>query len=255
MTDSGSPHLHAGMSRRERRQLLESLRASGLPDLHPAPSEPASSPAPEPAPAAARAPEPPTVLLVCTGNICRSPMAEILLRARLGELGVRFHSAGTHALVDHEMDAQSRELSLGLGATAHDAAAHRARLLTEPHLREADLILTMSREHRTHVVQLLPEALRRVFTLREFARLAATLSSESARDAADAGGPTPRERLGAVVAAVGAQRGMSVPASAEDDDVVDPYRRSQRTYDLSVAQLTPAIDEVERVVRAALRAR
>ena len=228
MTDPGSPHLHTGMSRRERRRLLDSLRASGLPDLHPADAGAAPASAPEPLLPEAEAP---TVLIVCTGNICRSPMAEMLLRARLGDLGVRFHSAGTHALVDHAMDAQSRELALGAGATATDADAHRARLLTETHLRDADLVLAMSREHRTHAAQLLPEVLRRVFTIREFARLAATLSSESARAAADAGGSAPRERLRAVVAAVGDQRGLTVLASADDDDVID------RTLELAAAAL------------------
>ena len=42
------------------------------------------------------------------------------------------------------------------------------------------------------------------------------------------------------------------PSAAEDDDVIDPYRRSQATYEASAAQLLPGIDEVERIVRAAL---
>lgn len=193
----------------------------------------------------------PTILTVCTGNICRSPMAEALLRARLGPLGVRVHSAGTQALVDHAMTEPAQALAVQLGAISADAAAHRARYLVEPLLRETDLVLAMSREHRSHTVQMMPSMLRRVFTVREFARLASTLSSDDARAAADAAGVSPPARLRAVVSAVGAQRGLT-PANGEDDDVIDPYRRSQATYELSASQLAPAVDEVERVIRAAL---
>lgn len=178
-------------------------------------------------------------------------MAEVLLRARLEGLGVRVHSAGTHALVDHEMTEPAQEIAVELGAAAGAAAAHHARYLIEPMLRDADLVLTMAREHRSHAVQLVPTALRRTFTLREFARLASTLSSEDARAAADAVGDDPRERLRAAALAVTGQRGLSA-ATPDEDDVIDPYRRSRETYELSASQLAPAIDDVERVVRAAL---
>ncbi|WP_417508025.1 low molecular weight phosphatase family protein [Microbacterium sp.] len=193
----------------------------------------------------------PTILTVCTGNICRSPMAEVLLRAKLEPLGVRVHSAGTHALVDHEMTEPAQELAVELGATAYAAADHRARYLIDPMLKDADLILTMAREHRSYAVQLVPGALRRTFTVREFARLAQSLSTDDARAAAEAAGDDPRERVRAVALAVTGQRGMAA-AAPENDDVIDPYRRSRETYELSASQLAPAIDDVERIVRAAL---
>ncbi len=191
-----------------------------------------------------------TILTVCTGNICRSPMGEVLLRARLGDLGVRVHSAGTHALVDHGMTEQASQLAVARGASEADAGAHRARYLTEPILAETDLVLAMTREHRSYVVQMDPRLLRRTFTVREFARLASTLSDDQARqavqDATDAS-----SRLQALALAVGAQRGLT-HAAPEDDDVIDPYRRSQETYELSASQLVPALDEVDRLVRAVL---
>lgn len=192
-----------------------------------------------------------TILTVCTGNICRSPLAEVLLRARLEPLGVRVHSAGTHALVGHGMPEPALELALQAGADPEVAAAHHARYLVEPHLADADLILTMAREHRSHVVKMMPNRLRRTFTIREFARLASTLPTDEARAAADAAGDPPQDRLAAVLRSVVDQRGLT-PSTADDDDVIDPYRRSRETYARSASQLVPTLDEVERIVRVAL---
>lgn len=244
MHDQSFDGIPAAMGRREWRERLDAPQQ--------APAPPTSAPpllfgAP-PAEVVATAP---TVLTVCTGNICRSPMAEALLRARLSDLGIRVHSAGTQALVDHGMTEPAQEIAVQLGALSADAAAHRARYLVEPLLRETDLVLAMSREHRSHTVQMMPSMLRRVFTVREFARLASTLSSDDARAAADTAGDSAPARLRAVVSAVGAQRGLT-PANGEDDDVIDPYRRSRTTYELSASQLAPAVEEVERIIRAAL---
>lgn len=192
-----------------------------------------------------------TILTVCTGNICRSPMAEVLLRARLEKLGVRVHSAGTHALVGHGMPDPALALAVDAGADAAAAAAHQARYLVEPLIADADLVLGMSREHRSHVVKMMPSRLRRTFTVREFARLASTLSSDDARAAADAAGTVAQERFAAVVQAVVDQRGLTA-GGGDEDDVVDPYRRSDATYARSAAQLIPALDEVERLVRVAI---
>lgn len=243
------------MSRREWREMQEAA-AAAEPSPPPAaqsapPSEAASLAALLGAPDARDAAAPLTILTVCTGNICRSPLAEVLLRAELEPLGVRVHSAGTHALVGHGMPEPALELAAREGVDPEVAAAHQARYLVEPLLEDADLILTMAREHRSHVVKMMPSRLRRTFTVREFARLASTLSSADARAAADAAGASPRERLAAVLRAVNDQRGLT-PSSGDDDDVIDPYRRSRETYARSAAELTPALVEVERLVRDAL---
>lgn len=190
--------------------------------------------------------------MVCTGNVCRSPMAEALLRAELSGAGVRIHSAGTRALIDKPMTAEAQELAIEFGASREVVEAHRARWLLEPIAEDADLVLTMSREHRTGAVELAPRMLRQTFTIREFARLARDLSSDEIASAADAAGDSPRARLGAVTALVTQQRGITPPAPPQDDDVIDPYRRSREMYEKSAAQLVPAVAEVSRVLRAAL---
>jgi len=196
------------------------------------------------------------ILTVCTGNICRSPLAEALLRTRLAPYQPVVHSAGTQGLDSAAMTAEAQHLAVALGVAAEVADQHRSRYLTEGDLRTPDLVLAMSREHRRKVVELSPARLRSAFTVREFARLAADTPDLDIAQAAVTGGADGRARARAAVAAVAAQRGMSAPpADPADDDVIDPYRRSWDTYQLSAQQLVPAIDQVVRVMSIAMTAR
>lgn len=196
------------------------------------------------------------ILTVCTGNICRSPLAEVLLQTRLGALGAQVRSAGTQGLDRSPMTTEAQRLAADLGGDTALAAAHRSSYLTEGDLQTPDLILAMSREHRRRVVEYAPARLRSTFTVREFARLAADADDVDIVAAADAAGDDPSLRARAAVAAVAAMRGRSAPpASPDDDDVIDPYRRSWETYQLSASQLAPALDAVERVMTLALATR
>lgn len=183
-----------------------------------------------------------TVLTVCTGNICRSPAVERLLRAELGAgSGIRVHSAGTGALVGepihHPVAGLLRELSV-------DADAHEARRITEAMVREADLVLALTREHRADVVELVPAAVRRTFTLREFARLAEQVDPEALAEAAGAEA-SPAERLAALLPLASAYRAQVDPSL---DDVIDPFRRAPEVYQRSMDEIVPAVRTIADVV-------
>lgn len=192
------------------------------------------------------------ILTVCTGNICRSPLAELLLRERLAGLGGHIHSAGTYGLDQVPMTKEAQRLATLNGVPAEAAEAHRSEPLYESLLANPDLILVMTRDHRRQVLELAPSRMRAVFTLREFARLAAATTEDDLRTAADNAGTDPANRLRAVAAKIAAHRGIAAPPTTpQDDDVIDPYRRSWETYQLAADQLVPAIDQVVRAVRIA----
>jgi len=101
------------------------------------------------------------ILVICVGNICRSPMAEALLRARAPD-GVHVHSAGIGALVDEPADPNAVQLMQAQGI---DITAHRARQLTREMATQADLILIMEAGHQQHIHSLSPASCGKVHEL------------------------------------------------------------------------------------------
>ena len=107
------------------------------------------------------------VLVVCVGNICRSPMAEALLRARLAPRGVLVESAGIGALVGHAADPTAVALMSERGL---DISGHRARQLSVDDGTRFDLIVTMEERHVRAIERLAPESRGRVQLLGRFGR-------------------------------------------------------------------------------------
>jgi protein-tyrosine phosphatase len=106
------------------------------------------------------------ILVVCVGNICRSPMAEALLRRELrGQDGITVESAGLGALVGHAASAHSVELMAEAGI---DISAHRARQIHPDMVREADLVLVMEARHRRAIDDADPTARGKVHRLGEW---------------------------------------------------------------------------------------
>ena len=105
-----------------------------------------------------------TLLVVCVGNICRSPMAQGLLAAQLPQW--RVHSAGLGALIGSPADDIALKLMSERGV---DITNHRAVQITRKMCVDSDMILVMSREQRRQVESLYPEICGRVFRLGEHA--------------------------------------------------------------------------------------
>ncbi|MBI4309787.1 MAG: threonylcarbamoyl-AMP synthase [Candidatus Omnitrophica bacterium] len=109
-----------------------------------------------------------SILFVCTGNSCRSVMAEYLLKAKLiGRDDVEVLSAGTSVYfkspASHETITVLREQGI-------NAAGHMSRPLGRIMLRKADLIFAMTRNHRMQILDLVPSVEKRVYLLKEFSR-------------------------------------------------------------------------------------
>lgn len=191
---------------------------------------------------AARTPGTFTILAVCTGNICRSPAIERWLAAGLGPgSDVTVTSAGTRAVVGAPISAPMAELITAGGGSA---AGFAARQITAPMIRDTSLVLTATRDHRAAVVDLWPAAVRRVFTLREFARLVALVGPEHLDSVAPLGS-SPGARLAALVPLAVACRGQERVEKALDD-VTDPIGRPATVYQKSADEIWPAVQTVAR---------
>jgi protein-tyrosine phosphatase len=202
--------------------------------------------------------EPFTVLVVCTGNICRSPVAERLLQAQSEAQGfpVRVLSAGTQSMVGHDMTPEAAHLAAHYGA---DPADHRSQQLTDELITDADLILTATRDHRSNVVSLRPRAARYTFTLNQFARLlpgAVESISASSVELVQTPRPDLATQLRALVAEVAATRGFSPPPPhPDDDDIEDPYRQSTAVYARVGTILNATVTQITKAFAAATVAR
>lgn len=107
------------------------------------------------------------ILVICTANICRSPVAAALLRDRLRQRGLgdwTVNSAGTWAMVERPASRHSVDV---MGRHGFNIADHRATMVEERHLREADLALTMEDGHAEALRAEFPTHAHKVFLLTE----------------------------------------------------------------------------------------
>jgi protein-tyrosine phosphatase len=160
-----------------------------------------------------------SILVVCTGNICRSPMAEGLIRHHLAQReleGIDVSSAGVAGWQDSPATPEAIQAMTELDI---DIASHLARRLDPSMIEPAGLVLAMASEHADVAARLVPESYDRTFTLKEFTRLLG-----EAVWVADLGpfepGDDPERRLRAAVEAASALRGGRDPL--DDEDIADP---------------------------------
>jgi len=163
------------------------------------------------------------VLFVCIGNVCRSPFGERLLAHRLEGSGIEVASAGIAAMVGEDMSPEAAVLLRGYGGSADGFVA---RQLNPSMLREADLVLTATRELRSRVLAEAPAALRRTFTVLEFAALLDHIEA------------SPPDRL--VVEAAAARSSLG-PVEL---DIPDPYHRGDRAHARAASLMAGAVERI-----------
>ncbi|KPX42255.1 low molecular weight protein-tyrosine-phosphatase [Pseudomonas syringae pv. tagetis] len=103
-----------------------------------------------------------SVLVICVGNICRSPMAAAMLQQRLEATQVRVQSAGIAALSGCSIDPAARAV---LQSHKVQPQRHAARQMNRELLRQADLILLMEQAHFSDVLDLAPEVRGKAFLI------------------------------------------------------------------------------------------
>ncbi len=106
-----------------------------------------------------------SILVVCEGNVCRSPMAQGLLAAALPD--VKVHSAGLHAVSGMPADETAARLMQRRGI---DISAHRAVQVNRQMCVQAEMVLVMETDQRKRLEALYPQACGRVFRLGEYTR-------------------------------------------------------------------------------------
>lgn len=169
------------------------------------------------------------VLFVCIGNICRSPLGAALLRSKLPGPEFEIDSAGVMALVGKEMEPTAASHATDLGI---DVTAFRAQQLTPHHVEHSDLILTATKELRSRVLSEAPAALRRTFSVLEFAALLDIVE--------------PQEDPRALVTKAAAARSQ---VRLESFDIPDPYRRDAEAHALAADLMSTAVARIAEGLR------
>ncbi|MDP3517080.1 MAG: low molecular weight protein-tyrosine-phosphatase [Pseudohongiella sp.] len=141
------------------------------------------------------------ILVVCLGNICRSPVAEAMLKRALPQRQIK--SAGLTAMVGQGADPSAAELAHADGL---DLSGHMAQQLSSELIQWADLILVMSQNQRSAIGEKNPAALGKTMLLGHWLALPG-----------QAPGQTPGQRAGA--------------ASSQHKDIPDPYKKSREVFE------------------------
>lgn len=176
------------------------------------------------------------VLFVCRANLCRSPLAEHLLRAKLKAHQTRWtvRSAGIAARDGEPLLPATKMV---LGEHGIEVARWQTSRLTPNLVRMADLVLTAEVEQRRGVVSMAPAAVARTFTLLEFARLLSlsgwSITADKSSTLADS-----------LIAAAAAGRDRPQLRDTQATDISDPIRRPISELRETTKQIDRALEEI-----------
>lgn len=176
------------------------------------------------------------VLYVCHANVCRSPMAHRMLEWSLADRwgpGARerwqVSSAGVRHVQQQDMDPKARRVLEEMGVPSTLVVP---TLLTPELVQSADLVLTAERVQRAAVAALVPTAVHRTFTMRQFARLAGAVHEN------DLSWRHPHELMESALRV----RGELQPGDPALDDIADPIGRPLRDFRLCSTTIKDTVD-------------
>lgn len=169
------------------------------------------------------------VMFVCTGNICRSPMGELMFPHFFSDPDLQVDSAGTQGLINHEIDPSSGKLMERDGI---DASRFRSKRLTPQLARESDLIICFTKHQQRQIVSIAPTVSRRTITLSDLAALCEYCAQHGLLE-----GNTYEERLESALD----QASLVRPQVGETVDIADPYRKEFEAFEVAHEQIGQAI--------------
>lgn len=176
------------------------------------------------------------VLFVCTGNICRSPMGELLFPQFFTDPDLQVDSAGTNGLVDSPIDPSSGKLMAQDGI---DASAFRSKRLTPQLALGSDIIFCFSKHQQQKIATIAPPATRKTVTLNDFAAIAQYCAKEGLIE-----GDTYEERMQSILDNMSLVR----PMVGSTNDIADPYRKEFEAFETAHEEIGTAIATIAEAV-------
>ncbi|MEX2414797.1 MAG: low molecular weight protein arginine phosphatase [Paenibacillaceae bacterium] len=179
------------------------------------------------------------VLFVCTGNTCRSPMAEGFFRLLAEESGldVEVRSAGVSAVEGMQISTNAAAILRDKGAIPAVTSRELSAELTE----WSDLILTMTTSHKKEVIQQFPDAVDKTFTLKEFAwNDAITRAKLEAREQLISDLQI-KQALQQPITAAEKKQLLELEKELPDMDILDPFGRHLAVYRDCAAEIESSV--------------
>ena len=170
------------------------------------------------------------VLFVCTGNICRSPMAELMLPRYMPEL--ESDSAGTRGLDSHAIARGSERLMTMHGIPS---SMFRSKRITPQIAHDSDLILCFEHSQRREISVIAPTAARKTFLINDFANMCAYCKTHGYIE-----GETREDRIESVIDNAGLIR----PMIPDTNNVEDPNGKDFAVYEAAYNEICDALQTI-----------